>query len=199
LHLFDQTAVSPVSRTVAARLLNVGERSVASASKVIDDGVPDLVDAVERGKVSVSAAADIASLPKPQQQQIVARGEREILQAAKQIRAEKADARREERLERIVEISKGNSPLDVSVRYPVIYADPPWRYENPPMGGSNRSIENHYPTMSLEEICACLRSGLMSAPSHSFSGGRNRASDYISRRPACNPKPQSSMISDDNN
>ncbi len=39
-------------------------------------------------------------------------------------------------------------------KYQVIYADPPWRYENPPMGGSNRSIENHYPTMDLDEICA---------------------------------------------
>ncbi len=39
-------------------------------------------------------------------------------------------------------------------KFQVIYADPPWRYENPPMGGSNRSIENHYPTMDLDEICA---------------------------------------------
>jgi N6-adenosine-specific RNA methylase IME4 len=39
-------------------------------------------------------------------------------------------------------------------KFAVLYADPPWRYENPPMGGSNRSIENHYPTMSLDEICA---------------------------------------------
>jgi N6-adenosine-specific RNA methylase IME4 len=39
-------------------------------------------------------------------------------------------------------------------RYPILYADPPWRYENPPMGGSNRSIENHYPTMALDELCA---------------------------------------------
>jgi N6-adenosine-specific RNA methylase IME4 len=39
-------------------------------------------------------------------------------------------------------------------KFAVLYADPPWRYENPPMGGSNRSIENHYPTMDLEEICA---------------------------------------------
>jgi N6-adenosine-specific RNA methylase IME4 len=41
-----------------------------------------------------------------------------------------------------------------SGRYPIILADPPWRYENPPMGGGNRSIENHYPTMTLDEICA---------------------------------------------
>lgn len=39
-------------------------------------------------------------------------------------------------------------------KFVVLYADPPWQYENPPMGGSNRSIENHYPTLTLEEICA---------------------------------------------
>lgn len=39
-------------------------------------------------------------------------------------------------------------------KYPIIYADPPWRYENPPMGDTGRSIENHYPTMTLDEICA---------------------------------------------
>jgi N6-adenosine-specific RNA methylase IME4 len=39
-------------------------------------------------------------------------------------------------------------------RFAVIYADPPWRYEHPPMGGSSRSIENHFPTMDLDEICA---------------------------------------------
>lgn len=39
-------------------------------------------------------------------------------------------------------------------KFVVLYADPPWRYENPPMGGSNRSIENHYPTLELDGICA---------------------------------------------
>lgn len=37
-------------------------------------------------------------------------------------------------------------------KFVVLYVDPPWRYENPPMGGGNRSIENHYPTMDLAEI-----------------------------------------------
>ena len=48
------------------------------------------------------------------------------------------------------------SELDAAAlgKFVLLYADPPWRYENPPMGGSNRSIENHYPTMTLEEICA---------------------------------------------
>jgi len=85
---------------------------------------------------------------------LLASGEREILDAAKQIRADRALKSREDRIVRIDEISRGNAELGTSIRYPVIYADPPWRYENPPMGGTNRSIENHYPTMTLDEICA---------------------------------------------
>jgi N6-adenosine-specific RNA methylase IME4 len=67
---------------------------------------------------------------------------------------EKQEKRREERIENIASISKGNAELGTETRYPIIYADPPWKYENPPIGASNRSIENHYPTMTLEEICA---------------------------------------------
>jgi N6-adenosine-specific RNA methylase IME4 len=36
-------------------------------------------------------------------------------------------------------------------RYGVIYADPPWRYDN---GTPGREIERHYPTMPDSEICA---------------------------------------------
>ena len=36
--------------------------------------------------------------------------------------------------------------------YNLIYADPPWRYEH--VETENRAIENQYPTMLLEEICA---------------------------------------------
>lgn len=151
----EQAASLPIAPTQAqaAELLNVAERSVRTAKKVERQGAPELIEAVEQGRVSVSAAADVAELSEPEQVEIVAKGEREILEAAKQIRAEKAKARRVERLDNLAEIAKGNAELDTSTRYPVIYADPPWRYENPPIGASNRSIENHYPTMTLEEIC----------------------------------------------
>jgi len=42
---------------------------------------------VQEGKVSVSAAADIATLPEEDQVEVVAKGEKEILAAAKEIRA----------------------------------------------------------------------------------------------------------------
>ena len=37
-------------------------------------------------------------------------------------------------------------------KYQIIYADPPWRYEHPAIGSKMRAIEQHYPTMTLEEI-----------------------------------------------
>lgn len=145
---------APMPVAEAAKLLNVSERSVTSARKVQDYGAPELIAALDQGKVAVSTAADLATLPKAEQAEVVARGEKEILAAAKSIRAEKAAVRREERLDNLAEIAKGNAPLSVGVRYPVIYADPPWRYENPPIGATSRAIENHYPTMTLAEICA---------------------------------------------
>jgi ParB-like chromosome segregation protein Spo0J len=112
----------------ASRLLNVGHASVERAKTVHHTGAPELIHAVERGAVSVSAAADVATLPVQEQQEIVARGEREILEKAKTIRAERAEARRVERIARLIEIADGNSKLPTAKRYPVIYADPPWQF-----------------------------------------------------------------------
>ena len=36
-------------------------------------------------------------------------------------------------------------------KYGIVYADPPWRYDRK---RGNGVAENHYPTMSIEEICA---------------------------------------------
>lgn len=35
-------------------------------------------------------------------------------------------------------------------KYTVIYADPPWRYQQKSLSGA---AENHYPTMSIQELC----------------------------------------------
>jgi N6-adenosine-specific RNA methylase IME4 len=77
---------------------------------------------------------------------------KEAFDWVKQQRQEKAEAKRAERIDRLVHISAGNSELPTSVKYPVIYADPPWQYEH--MVSVSREIENKYPTMALEEICA---------------------------------------------
>jgi hypothetical protein len=57
-----------VSQAKAADLLKVSKRRVERTREVIDKGVPDLVDAVERGDVKVSAAAEFAKQNPPIEQ-----------------------------------------------------------------------------------------------------------------------------------
>ncbi|MGD0073341.1 MAG: MT-A70 family methyltransferase [Candidatus Binataceae bacterium] len=60
------------------------------------------------------------------------------------------EANREERLG---ELARASTPTMNGFRqFAVIYADPPWRYET--IIDERNAIENHYPTMPLEEICA---------------------------------------------
>jgi len=141
------------AREHAAAQVSVSPRSVEHASKVLAHGAPALVAAVDRGEVAVSTAAEIArALPVAEQTELVARGEKEILRASKEIRARRAEERRDERMETLATIATGNRGLDGVGTFPVIFADPPWRYDYAET--DNRAIENQYPTMAIEDICA---------------------------------------------
>jgi N6-adenosine-specific RNA methylase IME4 len=146
----------PIGRS--SELLNVGERTVARAREVQEHGTPELVHAVERGAVSVSAAADVATLSAQEQREIVARGEREILRAAQDIRARKAEIRRAERIERLAATCNHSTPFPSERRYAVLYADPPWQFrvydENSSIASEHGAAGVHYPCMSTNAICA---------------------------------------------
>jgi hypothetical protein len=59
----------------AAEMLNVGERSVRRAREVLNKGVPELAEKVERGEIKVSVAAKVAELPKERQHEIITKPE----------------------------------------------------------------------------------------------------------------------------
>jgi N6-adenosine-specific RNA methylase IME4 len=155
----DLSPTGEMSQAQAADLLNVGKRSVERATEVRDHGTPSLLKAVDAGELSVTAAADIATLPEPEQIEIVARGEHEILRKATEIRARRAEIRHAQRTAKLAAISEGNSALPQDRKYPVIYADPPWKYKDgtePP----TRSLADHYPVMPPEDICSLPVGGL---------------------------------------
>jgi N6-adenosine-specific RNA methylase IME4 len=144
-------SIGGISARAAARLLNVGHASIERARTVLRDGAHDLQHAVEQGRVAVSTAEAIASLPQDEQLAIVAKSEKEILSAAKDIRARQRRARFAEVNDRLAKISAGNRDVDTSQRFPILYLDPASRFKS---GFGDRSIENHYPTMEWPEILA---------------------------------------------
>jgi len=70
----------------AASLVNVSRSSVENAAKVLRDGAPELVAAVDRGEVSVSAAAALARKPKDEQVAVVSAGPKQVKKVAREIR-----------------------------------------------------------------------------------------------------------------
>jgi DNA-binding transcriptional regulator YdaS (Cro superfamily) len=65
----ESETFTPITQAKAANLLGVSEHSVQSAAKVQREAAPNVAAAVERGEVSVSAAAKaIKTAPKAEQE-----------------------------------------------------------------------------------------------------------------------------------
>lgn len=67
-----------------------GSRQYHRAGKVVDHGAPELVEAMDKGNVSITAAALVAELPAAGQKEVVARGPEAIQKAAVERRAGKS-------------------------------------------------------------------------------------------------------------
>lgn len=76
------------SRDKAGAAMNVSGKAVDMAAKVHAKAVPEIIDAVDRGDLAVSAAALVADLPEDKQKEIAADGPKAVKQAAAKIRKE---------------------------------------------------------------------------------------------------------------
>jgi len=63
----------------------------------------------------------------------------------------KREINRTNKIDNILDKAKDISPITEMGKFPVILADPPWRYGHPI--SDSRKIENQYPTQTIEEIC----------------------------------------------
>ena len=139
----------------AARRLSISERAVAAAKRIRDHGVDELVTAIRDGRVSVHAGEALSDLAAEEQRKVLLAEEKAIVARAKQIRAERQRIRHTVRLanmDLISERGREASP-DHLTAYPVYYADPPWKFGvRSEVTGREKSAENHYPTMTTDEI-----------------------------------------------
>jgi len=138
----------PMSQPAAATMLNVSERLLRLAKVVQQGAAPELVAAVEQGRLAVSVAANAAKLSSQDQQ--------EIARCAKSGDISVVRRTVKQRLWREREAQLGARQCALPQRrYGVILADPEWRFE--PYSretGLDRSADNHYPTSPLDVIKA---------------------------------------------
>ena len=136
-----------VDQAEAAKTLSISERALRHARRVRDHGEPDLIRAVERGRLAVSVAERASRLAPEIQRQIAAEAESGHSNAARNV------VKRESRAARETELSQTQLALP-DKKYGVIYADPEWRFEVYSRDtGMDRSADNHYPTSATDAIC----------------------------------------------
>lgn len=108
------------------------------------DPAPTLIDLGISHKQS-SRWQSIATIPESIFEQTIAQtmADMEELTSAHMLKVAHDIKRQQMRDEK-----KQSPPLEG--KYRVIYADPPWQYSN---SGFDQSAEEHYPTMSIEDLC----------------------------------------------
>lgn len=149
-----------VTQAEAAAGAGVGERTVQRANAVRDKAVPELVDAVKKGKVDLKGAEQLAKLPAKKQRQII----KERIETSKTpVRGGKlaSIARQEQRRDVVAKINAGGvQPLSsLPPGFGVLLWDPPWHYDN---SDDHAGVRGHikYPSMTLEQLVDLGREAL---------------------------------------
>ena len=127
------------SQPEAAKMFNVSVRTIKHARKVSQEGTTELIEAVESGAMPVSLAMTLTR-EKPETQKEAG----ELVKAGtKPVEAVRQAKRNNNTL----------APPPLEGKYRVIYADPPWRYGNRGLVGAYGHVENHFATLSIEQLC----------------------------------------------
>ena len=78
------------SQATAAKLMNTSVDSIQRANRVQEHGVPELVEAVREGSVTVSAAVEVSDLDQSEQRELVAAGSVAVRDKASELRRERS-------------------------------------------------------------------------------------------------------------
>jgi len=142
------------ARDEAGRAAGVSGRALDRMRAIRAQAVPEVIKAVEDGRMAVSAAASLTKLSEEKQREIVAVASRLGNVETPEVRGGlvRQLAKQAAKQETARKIESEPAPLPTGP-FRVIVADPPWAYEKR-AGDPSHGIDLPYPSMSTEAICA---------------------------------------------
>lgn len=136
-----ESAVPPRVTADIASEVGLSPRVLLENKQLARDLTPKAKEAIRQTETPKRDALKLARMQPEEQDKLAEKlssGEAKSL----------VDARRLVVKENMVE----PEPLSTDIKYRVVYADPPWSYGNRLVEGYG-AAENHYPVMSIEELC----------------------------------------------
>lgn len=148
-HLTDDQRAVLARKWLRERIKHQGERTDLdfrdTVSQKSEHPRKEAANKFATSERKIKYAAQVESIA-PELLDDIAAGEITMRDALKVVNERKRE-------EKIAGIVADNAPLsDATGPFNILYVDPPWRYEH--VKTESRAIENQYPTMALEDICA---------------------------------------------
>jgi N6-adenosine-specific RNA methylase IME4 len=134
-----------ITRAEAAALTGASERSVARAAKVRKLGSPEIIDAMQQGKIEPSVAAQALDLSKADQKRVVEEIAAGRAKTAKQVLKRGRVKARNDKL-------KAKVLAAPERKYTVIVTDDEWKYEAWSEQGQDRAADMHYSTSAADVL-----------------------------------------------
>ena len=145
---YEVTKMPEAERTEVAERIESGEKP--------KDVVAEVRSRAGVSKKKYEKAVEILEEAPEEMKEAIRKGDVSIDEAHRKLMKEKKKAERETAIAEQLEKPRSSSYVDVNAtdkKYRVIYADPPWQYNDKQDTEKLGGAVKHYPTMPLNEIC----------------------------------------------
>ena len=146
-------AMAKENQRIGAEKTNTGSQKSVKAV----DTQKELAKAAGVSHDTIAKVEKINAVASPEMKAELRSGNMSINQAYRQVKEAERKAERQSAIIEQLSQPKTSSHIDIYTtdkKYRVIYADPPWSYNDKQDTVYHGGAEKHYPTMPLEEICA---------------------------------------------